>query len=123
MLHDGTGGILVDPSTWRKPIFGDPLQVWQWSNMRWTVHALCAGDPVYCLGRVEPRRGDYAPEEGCPTEIQNANLVVTGESDVGTYSKFARGTELSVVSNLRSTTESIIIPVLMIIFSAIPFIW
>ncbi|MEL0101593.1 MAG: hypothetical protein VW862_07840, partial [Euryarchaeota archaeon] len=84
---------------------------------------LCAGDPVYCLGRVEPRRGDYSPEEDCPTEISNANLVVIGKTDIGTFAKLARGTELSVISNLRSTTESIVVPVIMLIFSAIPFIW
>ena len=123
MLHDGTGGILVNPSTWKKPILGDPLKVWEWGKMRWTVHALCAGDPVYCLGRVEPRRGDFLPEEGCPTDIANANLMVIGEKDIGTQVKLTRGTELSVISNLRSTTESIVIPVLMLIFSAIPFIW
>jgi len=122
-LHDGTGGILVDPSTFKNPIYGDLLKVWEWGKMRWTVHALCAGDPIYCLGRVEPRKGDYSPEEGCPREIANANLVVIGETDIGTYAKLTRGTELSVLSNLRSTTESIVVPVIMLIFSAIPFIW
>jgi hypothetical protein len=91
--------------------------------MRWTVDALCAGDPIYCLGRVEPRRGDFMPEEGCPTEISNANLIVKGETDIGTHAKLSRGTELSVVANLRSTTEAIIIPAIMLIFSAIPFLW
>ena len=123
MLHDGTGGILVDPISWKKPIFGDSLVVWEWGKMRWTVDALCAGDPIYCLGRVEPRRGDFMPEEGCPTEISNANLIVKGETDIGTHAKLSRGTELSVVANLRSTTEAIIIPAIMLVFSAIPFLW
>ena len=50
MLHDGTGGILVEPDTWDEVNLGDQLYTWQSGNWRWTVWVLAAGDPVYCLG-------------------------------------------------------------------------
>ena len=122
ILHDGTGGILVDPNSWDKVEMGDELYQWGGSRWRWTVWVLAAGDPVYCLGRVETRTHDER-EEGIDTSIPNSLLVVRGNEDIGMQAHLHRGTELSLIAGLRSTTESIIVPVVMLLFSAIPFIW
>ena len=81
ILHDGTGGILVDPTTWEKVNMGGRLFKWGTSNWRWTVWVLAAGDPVYCLGRVETRTHDER-EEGIDTTIPNSLLVVRGNKDI-----------------------------------------
>ena len=122
MLHDGTGGILVEPDTWDEVNLGDQLYTWQSGNWRWTVWVLAAGDPVYCLGRVE-NRDNADKEEGLDGTIPNSHLVVRGNKDIGMQVHLHRGTEISILSNLRSTTESIIMPLIMLTFSAIPFIW
>ncbi|MGB2452854.1 MAG: hypothetical protein ACPIB8_07935 [Candidatus Poseidoniaceae archaeon] len=122
ILHDGTGGILVDPTSWDKVNMGDRLFKWGTGSWRWTVWVLAAGDPVYCLGRVETRAHDER-EEGIDTSIPNSLLVVRGNKDIGMQVHLHRGTELSLIAGLRSTTEAIVIPLLMLVFSAIPFIW
>ena len=122
ILHDGTGGILIDPSSWEKVNTGGKLHVWEKGSWRWTVWVLAAGDPVYCLGRVETRT-EAEREEGIDTTIPNSLLVVRGNQDIGMQVHLHRGTELSLIAGLRSTTEAIIVPVVMLLFSAIPFIW
>ncbi len=122
ILHDGSGGILVEPSSWKKPFHGSPLHIWEAGRWRWTIWALGAGDPIYCLGRVETRTS-AEKEEGLDTSIPNANLIVRGNKDIGMQVHLKRGTELSVISGLRSTTEAIIAPLVMLTFSAIPFLW
>ena len=122
ILHDGTGGILVDPNSWDKVELGDELYCWERSRWRWTVWVLAAGDPVYCLGRVETRTHDER-EEGIDTTIPNSLLVVRGNKDIGMQVHLHRGTELSLIAGLRSTTEALVVPTVMLIFSAIPFIW
>ena len=122
ILHDGTGGILIDPSTWDNINTGGKLHVWKTGRWRWTVWVLGAGEPVYCLGRVETRTHDER-EEGIDTTIPNSLLVVRGNQDIGMQVHLHRGTELSLISGLRSTTEAIIVPLVMLVFSAIPFIW
>ena len=122
ILHDGTGGILVDPSSWEKVDYGSMLHRWGTGDWRWTVHVFGAGDPVYCLGRVETRKDDEK-EEGHDGSIPNAQLIVRGNKDVGMETKLNRGTEFSLLSSLRSTTEAIIVPLLMLVSSIIPFFW
>ncbi|MBT4982378.1 MAG: hypothetical protein HOM47_02530 [Euryarchaeota archaeon] len=122
ILHDGTGGILVDPASWKDVRIGEKLHRWENSRWRWTVWVLAAGDPVYCLGRVETRTEDEK-EDGIDGTIASSHLIVRGNKDIGMQVHLNRGTELSVLSGLRSTTESIIVPLVMLTFSAIPFLW
>ena len=74
---------------------GDRLFKWGTGNWRWTVWVLAAGDPVYCLGRVETRTHDER-EEGIDTSIPNSLLVVRGNKDIGMQVHLHRGTELSL---------------------------
>ena len=124
ILHDGTGGILVDVDSWGKKVdVGENLSyTWFHKNYRWSFKGLAAGDPVYCIGKAEIRT-EKELEEGLDRSIPSSLLVVRGNKDVGTAAKIQRGTELSLISGLRSTTEAIVIPVLMMVVSIIPFIW
>ncbi len=123
LAHDGTGGIYIDPNDFTKPDFGSPLKVWQNSKWRWTLHAINAGDPIYALGYAEKRDMSELESEGIDGSIPHSLLKMTGQQDVGMQSTFQRGTELSVLTNMRSTTEAVAIPVLMLICAAIPFLW
>ena len=122
ILHDGTGGILIDPDSWKEVNLGEQLHNWESGRWRWTVWVLASGDPVYCLGRVETRTSEEK-EDGIDETIPSSHLVVRGNKDIGMQVHLHRGTELSVISGLRSTTEAIIVPLIMLTFSAIPFLW
>ena len=123
LVHDGTGGIYIDPNDFTKPNFGTPLKIWSTSKWRWTLHTISAGDPIYALGYAEQRDMAELESEGLDGSIPQSLLKITGQKDVGMQSTFQRGTELSVLSNMRSTTEAVVIPVLMLICAAIPFLW
>ncbi len=123
LLHDGTGGIYIDPNDFGKPDLGSPLKVWGTSKWRWTLHTISAGDPIYALGYADKRDMADLEREGNDGSIPHSLLKVTGQKDIGMQSTFRRGTELTVLANMRSTTESIVIPMLMFICAAIPFLW
>ena len=123
MVHDGTGGIKIDPNDFENPDLGAPLKVWKTSKWRWTLHAITAGDPIYALGYAEKRDMAELESEGLDGSIPQSLLKITGQKDIGMQSTLHRGTELSVLANMRSTTESIVIPTLMLICAAIPFLW
>jgi hypothetical protein len=123
LAHDGTGGIYIDPNDFTKPDFGSPLKIWKTSKWRWVLHAINAGDPIYALGYAEKRDMSELESEGLDGSIPHSLLKMTGQQDVGMHSTFQRGTELSVLTNMRSTTEAVVIPVLMLICAAIPFLW
>ena len=78
--------------------------------------------PCVLLRKSRTRTHDER-EEGIDTSIPNSLLVVRGNKDIGMQVHLHRGTELSLIAGLRSTTEAIVIPLLMMVFSAIPFIW
>jgi hypothetical protein len=122
ILHDGSAGILVDPSTWKNIDYGSQLYQWTGGNWRWTLHSLGIGDPIYCLGRAESKRdGEF--EENLDRTKQSGLLVMRGNADVGMSVKLSRGTELSLLAGMRSTTEQLIVPIALLIFGLIPFIW
>ncbi|HIF46431.1 MAG TPA: hypothetical protein EYQ73_06550 [Candidatus Poseidoniales archaeon] len=122
ILHDGTGGILIEPSSWKKIEHGSELKSWGGGKWRWTTWVLGVGDPIYCLGRVETRTEDEK-EEGLDGSIPNSHLIVRGNKDIGMQVHLHRGTELTLLAKLRSTTEAVIVPLVMLTFSAIPFLW
>ena len=48
MIHDGSGGMLIDPSLWsKKPLdYGPTLDTWKRGRWKWELGALGVGDPV-----------------------------------------------------------------------------
>jgi hypothetical protein len=159
LIHDGTGGLHVDPSTWLERSwasatqgkgsrmaslfgggrstfnFGPAIFEWQVGNIisvgsvsgfkrprRWTMHCLRIGDPVYALGRVQPRTSSDLAAEGLDGSVPCSNLTMVGEDDVGVSASMHRGTELSLMCAVRSTTEAIITPALMVIAAVLPIL-
>lgn len=122
ILHDGSGGILLDATSWKDMNSGDELDSWRIGKRRWTVHAFCSGDPVYALGTVEKRTLDEQ-EEGLDKTIGSANIIMRGSKLEGMQAKLSRGTEFALLGGLRSTTEAVVIPALMLLASFIPLIW
>ena len=122
ILHDGSAGILVDPKTWKKIDYGGQLHQWTSGNWRWTLHTLGIGDPIYCLGRAESKRDGEFEEELDRTKASGL-LVMRGNADVGMSVKLSRGTELSLLAGMRSTTEQVIVPIALLVFGLIPFFW
>ncbi len=123
IAHDGTGGIIIEPDTFEDYDWGSVIARWGSGKWRWAIEALTVFDPIYCLGRVEKRDADDLAD--CPSEssVQHSLLVVRGNKDVGMQAKLTRGTELSLLKRTRSTFELLIVPILMAISAAIPFIW
>lgn len=123
IIHDGTGGIIVEPNTFEKREWGGQLKRWGGGKWRWTIHAITAYDPIYCLGRVEKRNADDL--ENCPSDnsVQQSLLVMRGNKDIGMETKFTRGTELGLMRRTRSTFELLVVPLLMLSTAAIPFFW
>ena len=159
LIHDGTGGLHVDPATWLNRSwssatqgkgsrmaslfgggrstfnFGPAVFDWQVGNIvsigsmtginrprRWTMHCLRIGDPVYALGRVQPRTSEALTAEGLDGSVPSSNLTMVGEDDVGISASMHRGTELSVMCSVRSTTEAIVTPALMVIAAVLPIL-
>jgi hypothetical protein len=80
------------------------------------------GDPIYCLGRAESKRDGEFEEELDRTKASGL-LVMRGNADVGMSVKLHRGTELSLLAGMRSTTEQLIVPIALLVFGIIPFFW
>ena len=123
IIHDGTGGIIVEPETFKQSDWGKELTQWDTGRWRWSIHAITAFDPIYCLGRVENRGADDLAD--CPSDksVQQSLLVMRGNKDVGMQASLSRGTELGLLKRTRSTLELLVVPILMFISAAIPFIW
>lgn len=123
IVHDGSGGLLVDGDTFKIDL-GKHLAQWQTKSKlsvnimrgnkprRFTVHALRAGDPVYVYGKAFPRPREEVQAEGLDGSLANTNLVMRGESDSPSSPVCHRGTELAVLCNARSTIETILVPCL-----------
>ena len=77
---------------------------------------------VVALGRVQPRTSSALAAEGLDGSVPCSNLTMVGEDDVGVSASMHRGTELSVMCAVRSTTEAIITPALMLIAAVLPIL-
>lgn len=123
IIHDGTGGIIVEPSTFDKKELGPPLNVIRRGKRRWTIRVITTFDPVFCLGRVEKREEADLAECSSDKTIQQSLLVMRGNKDIGMQTKFSRGTELGLMKRVRSSFELIFVPILLLVSSIIPFLW
>lgn len=121
ILHDGTGGILVKPNTFREVDVGGTLHRWTAHHKRWTLEGLSLGDPVYLLGEAESR--PQAALDEAAKAHPAGKLQVKGTKSTGFLPRLVRGTELGLLSGIRSTAELLIVPSVAMVISLIPFIW
>lgn len=126
ILHDGSGGILVDPEVWSgskaKLDYGPEVAGWKRGDWRWEVSGFGVGDPVYILGDCVPRTEEDKQMWGCDPTLGNALLTVVPSTDTGDASVMHYGTELDVMSNNRSIFEILIVPSLVFIFGVFMFL-
>ncbi len=126
IVHDGTGGILIDPMLWEekkgKIDRGLVVDEWQRGDWKWNLTCIGIGDPIYLLGDCEPRKNDHLEAWGSDPTLPNALVTIVPSTDTGEGSVLHYGTELDVLSNMRSTFEILIVPMLVFLFGIFMFI-
>jgi len=139
ILNDGTGGILVNPTTFKRTDMGQYLKRWESNHAdslkkelgmefaarlftsgnvvkhRWTVYALRIGNPVYLVGTTRSRPQEELQNEGLDGTLQNSLLEVVGEDAPGVKATLQRGTELANLGRMRSSFEVMMIPLCLTI--------
>jgi len=139
MLHDGTGAIRVESSTFKKKNLGNFVKQWTSSHAdtlrdhfktefaarlfsdgdvrkhRWTAYALRIGNPIYLLGMVKPRSRDELAHEGLDGSIGHTAISVHGEDSPGMKANIQRGTELANLGRIRSSAELLIMPIVCLL--------
>lgn len=140
ILHDGTGGIRVNTSSFKRIEYGQYLKRWDGAfaqtlgkqimasaiagmlggarvkQHRWTLYGLRLGNPVYVLGQTKPRPSEALQAEGLDGTLGNSIIEVWGNEDApGVKCTLNRGSELSNLGRSRSGFELVILPVIMMI--------
>ena len=140
MLHDGTGGIKVNLTSFKRTEYGQMLKRWEGAfaeslgkqlmaqaaanllrgtrvtGHRWTIYGLRLGDPVYLLGATKPRPASELQAEGLDGTLGNSTIEVWGNEDApGMKCTLMRGSELSNVGKSRSGFEMLVPPILLLL--------
>ena len=140
ILHDGTGGIKVNLTSFKRIEYGQLLQRWDGAfaetlgkqlmasavagllggatvkGHRWTLYGLKLGNPVYLLGQTKPRPAEELQAEGLDGTLGNSTIEVWGDEDApGTKCTIMRGSELSNIGNSRSGLEMMVPPLLLLL--------
>ena len=140
MLHDGTGGIKVNLTSFKRTDYGQMLKRWEGAfaeslgkqlmsqaaasllrgtkvvGHRWTLYGLRLGDPVYLLGATKPRPTHELQAEGLDGTLGNSTIEVWGNEDApGMKCTLMRGSELSNVGKSRSGFEMLAPPILLLL--------
>ena len=146
ILHDGTGGIKVNLTSFKRTDYGQLLKRWDGAfaqtlgkqlmasavagllggatvkKHRWTLYGLRLGDPVYVLGETKPRPSDELQAEGLDGTLGNSTIEVWGNQDApGTKCTLMRGSELSNIGKSRSGLE-MMLPALLIMLGGLAMI-
>ena len=112
ILHDGSGGIRVEPSMFERIHYQVPLNVWNIGTTRWTLYGLRLGDPVYIHGEVASRTKAELAEENLDGLLGNSILKVIGNVDPpGQELIMIQGTEYSILAYSYSMVETLYLPV------------
>lgn len=139
ILHDGTGGIKVNTTSFKRTEYGKFLKQWDGAvaqslgkqlmsqamagilrdarveKHRWTLWGLRIGNPVYLIGQTKPRPQTELQSEGIDGTLGNSIIEVWGnEDESGTKCTLQRGSELSNLGSARSGVELILVPLLML---------
>lgn len=124
MLHDGSGGMLIDPALWtKKPIdYGPTLDSWTRGDWKWKLAGLGVGDPVYILGDCVPRKRDHLEKWGSHESLPQALLTMVPTTDTGDASILHYGTEMDVLAKSRSLFEIFIVPLFIFLFGIFMFL-
>ena len=112
MLHDGTGGMLIDPSLWvKKPLdVGPELDEWTRGDWKWKLSGFGIGDPIYILGDCVPRAQDHLEKWGGNETLAQALLTMVPTTDTGDDSVVHYGTEMDVLAKTVPCLRSSLSP-------------
>ena len=129
IVHDGSGGIIVDPAFWseKQVDLGPVIDTWQRGNWqrgkwRWDVRGLGVGDPLYILGDCVPRTEQHLRDWGGDPTVQNALLTVVPTTGTGDASVLHLGTELDLLAQNRSIFEILIVPLFVFTMGVFMFL-
>jgi len=126
IVHDGSGGIMVDPSLWAKRPktvdHGPVIESWQRGNWRWDLSVLGVGDPAYVLGDCVPRTHEHMEEWGRDETLANSLVMMVPSTDTGEASVLHYGTEFHLLSSKRSVFEILIVPCVVFLFGVFMFV-
>ena len=124
MVHDGSGGMLIDPSLWqKKPLdYGPLLDTWQRGDWKWNLVGIGVGDPIYILGDCVPRDVDHIEKWGGHETLAQALLTMVPTTGTGDASIVHYGTEMDVLAKNRSLFEILIVPLLIFLFGIFMFV-
>ena len=140
ILHDGTGGIRVNTSSFKRTDYGQYLKRWDGAyaqtlgkqimaqavagllggrrvkKHRWTLFGLRLGNPAYVLGQTKPRPSAELEAEGLDGTLGNSIIEIWGNEDApGVKCTLQRGTELSNIASSRSGFEYLVIPIMLML--------
>ena len=124
MVHDGTGGMLVDPEKWQKKKIdlGPILEEWQRGDWKWNVAGFGIGDPIYILGDCVTRTHEDKENWGSDPVLPNALVTMVPSTDTGDASVMHYGTELDLLGKNRSVFEILVVPLLIFMFGVFMFL-
>lgn len=124
MIHDGSGGMLIDPSLWvKKPLdYGPLLDSWQRGDWKWDLVGVGIGDPLYILGDCVPRKREHMEAWGSHDTLAQALLTMVPTTETGDASVMHYGTEMDVLAKNRSLFEIFIVPMLIFLFGIFMFL-
>lgn len=116
ILHDGSGGIRVEPSMFSQISYRDPLKVWNVGKTRWTLYGLQLGDPIYIRGGLISRSKKELAEEKLVDAPSNSKIKVIGKN-VTPEQEFvlAQGSEHSILAYTYSVFETFYLPVIYLL--------
>jgi len=124
MVHDGTGGMIVDPEKWQKSKLdlGPQLDEWQRGDWKWNVAGFGIGDPIYILGDCVSRTTEDKESWGSDPVLPNALVTMVPSTDTNDASVMHYGTEIDIMGKNRSIFEILVVPMLVFTFGVFMFL-
>ncbi len=139
VLHDGTGGIVIETSSFSKKSLGQPMITWSCSHAsysqlkslnlwkavrtygsgtvkqhRWRLWGLGLGDPCMIHGAAKTMPNEQIENYGISNKDPPCSrLVMQGEDSETMKAKIWRGSELTNITLAESSFETTTIPVVM----------
>ncbi|MEC7639831.1 MAG: hypothetical protein VYE39_02340 [Candidatus Thermoplasmatota archaeon] len=141
VLHDGTGGIVVETNSFSRKSLGQPMITWSCSHAsysqlkslnlwkavrtygsgtvkqhRWRLWGLGLGDPCMIHGAAKTMPNEQIENYGISnTDPPCSRLVMLGEDSETMKAKIWRGSELTNITLAESSFETTTIPVVMML--------
>jgi len=126
MLHDGTGGMLIDPERWGGISHEPQKDEWEEGKnhhkWKYVVSGIGVGDPIYVIGDCVPRTKENIERWGSHETLSHSLVTMAPSTHTGDLSKLRYGTEIDILSHHRSVFEIFIVPLFIFMFGIFMFI-